>query len=143
MKAIILTALALIVSATAFAQTDQQAAQHRRVIKHKTVIEHDSVYYAPDTIAVVFQELIVKPDTVYTKWNKGYVIWQTYVPYYWQIGSNNLAFYNGTISANQTIKGDKEYFVNEYKGNSLNEYPFLYADRKTKVTNKVIFSIKQ
>lgn len=128
----------------------QGVAQKKITIKDTSITEHIS--YAPDTIPVYFKELVIRqsePDTlkgehwaltdgVYEHWVKGYVIWQTYN----QMGTSLTT--SGVITfSNSYPQAQLSYYKNEYRQSDTLSDKFLYSDRKTKVTNKVIFSIKR
>lgn len=132
MKRTLLTLTAIALTLSAMAQTNPR----KKVIQNHQTITKDSVVYLPDTIACYFKELIVSSDTVIEKWQKGYVVWQT-----WSEG-NYSAYSVGsgvwTLMGSATkLREDQYIFTNSMPG------IFLYADRKTKVTNPVIFTIKR
>jgi len=142
MKPILTTLTALLFAVTCLGQhtkkEDAEAKKHLRIAKHTTV--RDSEYYAPDTIPVIFRELVVKPDTVFEKWNKGFVVWQTYSkPNYSRISTASWSISTG----GEMIINQPDYWINEYVSDEPTRGRFLYSDRKTKVTNRVIYSVKQ
>ena len=108
----------------------------------KTVKER--VDFSPDTIPVRFKEVVCLKDTTIERYCFGYVIWQTYVK------DENLLLGDSSTFA---FTGSNWRFNNHPTiSYTKREYPeitmelkdiFLYADRKTKVTNKVIFSLKR
>lgn len=74
-------------------------------------------------------------SVLYEKYNRGYVIWQTYRRY-----ENSITAWNQGGGNSMTTS----YYKQDYPDITMEEKrTFLYADRKTKVTNKVIFSIKR
>lgn len=134
MKKLILTSLLIAAISSVYAQT-----KPRQVTIKKTRYV-DSTYYLPDTLAVVFKELIIKPDTTYEKWQRGYVIWQT-----WQkrsegnFGLTGSYIGFGTITATN-ISWDKIEWKFPYTEGM--QGGFMYSDRKTRVKNKVLLAIK-
>jgi len=106
--------------------------QHTRYDTTKIVTPY--VSFDPDTIPVYFKELrvdiISNGDTIVNdQWQRGYVIWDTY--------KKNMSF---GISSGTWGLTSGDYYTDEYVQSPTMPGTFLYADRKTKVTNKVIFS---
>lgn len=133
MKKLILIALIGIVSVSAMAQSKPRKV----TIKKSVTISKDSTYYLPDTIACVFKELIIKPDTVYERWQHGFVVWQTWeLPTYYS--SSSRWFSSGSISAT-TLPQIKEPapYRNDYQFGAAVQGKFLYQNQRP-VTNKVI-----
>lgn len=145
-KLILLTALLFLSYCAAFAQ--KQHVYHDTV---KTVI--DRIDYSPDTIACWFKEIIVThnsavlkrvnlPDSVLNfanvieQWRKGFVIWQVYK----KQGDSMFAF-NGAGQGFTT--GQMRYYTDPYRFSPGCPGIFLYEDGKTKVTNKIIFTLKR
>lgn len=147
MKKLILSATILFLSyCPAFAQ--KQQVYHGTV---KTVI--DRIDYSPDTIACWFKEIIVtdittvlkrvnSPDSVLTftnvieHWRKGFVIWQVYKK------QNNSMFIVSGSGRGFTVD-QAPYYTDPYQFSTGYAGIFLYEDRKTKVTNKIIFTVKR
>ncbi len=132
-------------------------------VKPKQHVYYDTVKnvqtrvdYSPDTIPVYFKELCIvrenigtvrlfgKPDStiakgdtdIYERWQTGFVIWQTY---------HQGGVYGGltlTGAGIYTLSGT-DYYKDEYQPSSTMPGIFLYADRKTVVKNKVIYSFKR
>lgn len=119
----------------------QSPKQHVFYDTVKTVKER--VDFSPDTIPVYFEELVMPKDTSdeygipYTQWKRGYVIWQTYVKDSLSTGNISWSYGSGIMSNNTG------YYKTEFEPTLIDTRHFLYSDRKTKVTNKVIFSIKR
>lgn len=132
MKKQILTIAIMISSLSVMAQTKPRQV----TVKKATYV--DSTYYLPDTLAVIFKELIIKKDTIYEKWQHGYVIWQT-----WQERGSSLWSGNGSIA----LIGTSTYI---YSNQIEWKFPytvgmqggFMYSDRKTHVKNKVLLALK-
>ena len=149
MKHIITIALAFIVS-TGVAQTPKP---RKVIIKDTVKTISEVVKYLPDTIPVYFKEVgittkekfqqmpgpmalgtLVGDSIIYERWNKGYVIWQTYKQY-----SNTVTYYN---SNNITLASynNTDYYVDKYTPTQSAPGKFLYEDKKP-VTNLVLISI--
>lgn len=119
----------------------------------KTINER--VDYTPDTIAVWFKEIVFMKLKVYDvyntktlniprdsigieeKWTKGFVIWQTYK----KVSTNSVFTNSGTHTGNVIYSNFPDYYKDEYTPTKFTDNKFLYADRKTKVTNRVIYTI--
>jgi hypothetical protein len=145
------TIILLAVIATTLAVKAQTPEQHVFYDTVKTVKER--VDFTPDTIPVFFKELgIGKPNqdgsmyaivttfsdgsTIYEKWNKGFVVWQTYV-------KSTMGVFTSDSSGSIGYLIQQDWYKNEYEESKSLSGTFLYADKKTKVTNKVIYSIKR
>lgn len=108
----------------------------------KTHIRYDTVKtvtqvidYAPDTISVYFEELIIKKDTPRTQWHKGYLVYQRYHKgsEYGTIGfSSNL--YSIEIS---------KYYVTEYGDYLRNKEGLFLYDDKTRYKGIILNVIKR
>lgn len=151
-----ITIIAFFVVATTFVQA-QKPKQHVFYDTVKTV--QTRVDYSPDTIPVFFKELVIsrykvnqtsdKGDTSFMDasiaehWVKGFVVWQTYRKSY---NSSTIQWSTGSMDNERTLSSGNEliYYKEEYpEATLLLTDIFLYADRKTKVTNKVIFAVKR
>lgn len=113
-----------------------QTKPRKKVIQTHQIIFKDSIVYLLDTIACYFKELIISRGTVAEKWQKGYVVWQTwYLPNYskFTLVSGKWGGLNST---------EQMPIENKYNFSEMMPGIFLYAD-KTKVTNKVILTIKR
>jgi hypothetical protein len=102
--------------------------------------------FSPDTIPIFFKELVIKSNSVTEQWVSGFVIWQTFKKGTWT--SDHFIIKNGNLYGTSLLSSSTEdtidgYYVNEYK-ESINILTdkFLYADR-SKVTNKVISTLKR
>lgn len=119
--------LFLVVMGTLNAEA-QAPKQHIFYDTIKTVKER--IDFSPDTIPVYFKELIIKDD-ITEHWVSGFVIWKTY----------------RKINTASTLLGgyysEPDYIKVEFTPTITDNHMFLYSDRRTKVTNKVIFSIKR
>lgn len=155
MKNLILPLLLTITSAV-FAQTKPK--QHVYYDTVKTVKTH--VDYSPDTIPVYFKELTIGRPKIYhtetgyaipnedtieiqEKWQKGFVIWQTY-----HKGTGSLEWNTGVTTLTDgrylTLTPPDSFYKTEYDDfTKTAPGVFLYRDRKTRVTNKVLSVIKQ
>ena len=135
-KSILLALLAFTVSAS-YAQDPRKHVYHDTV---KTVTTR--IDFSPDTIPVYFKEIAVTPQNgdrvIYEKWNKGYVIWQTY-----RKTENSLVWGGSGVSSGIFMSNGGGFYTVEYQGTIMESGTFLYADRKTRVKNKVILSIKR
>lgn len=128
----VLTILLLSISIGLMAQTQPR----RVVIKKQSVITKDSIAYLPDTLPIYFKEFIIKPDTIYEKWCKGFVVWNTWVSW------------NGKLIS--PIGGGLWRAINSTDAMEV-KFPytqpidakFLYSDKKTPVKNKVLAAIKR
>lgn len=131
LKTILLTALALgLLSSLGDAQT-----KHIYYDTVKTVKE--CVDYAPDTIPVLFKELIIKPDTVIEKWHKGFVIWHTFKKLKdgdFQLPSSSVLWSCGN---------QPDYYKDYYEPSKSYPGIFLYEDKKTKCKNNILLSFKR
>lgn len=116
----------------------------RKVIIHKSVTIHrDSVAYLPDTIACYFKELIMQPDTVYEKWNKGFIVWQTWNnPNIYASSNGTYGLTSSSIFLSTGVYKEPEPYENRYQFDQPIRGKFLYSDYKP-VTNKVIYSIQK
>ncbi len=116
---------------------------------HDTTVT-DRVEYLPDTIAVYFKEIKITtwnrfvlkrpnmPDSLISKGEdeieeictKGYVIWQSYT-----------SVISGISSWSLMPATTLSYYHNEFKPTEFINGKFLYADKKTPVTNHVLYTI--
>ena len=133
-----LTLITLLVAATI--SGFGQSKPRKVTIKKSVTISKDSTYYLPDTISCVFKELIIKPDTVYEKWNKGFVVWQT-----WEIPTmRNLSssIWSSGLTSSYVLSGDEvKPYKNEYVFGEVTQGKFLYQNYKP-VPNRVITAYK-
>jgi hypothetical protein len=131
--------------------------------KPKTHVFYDTVKnvvqrvdYSPDTIAVWFYEIKVEPyrsrqddqnghrewtdTTITNKWTKGFVIWQTYHKSY---GFGAITGTTSTMSyiGQGTLTSSQDYYKDEFQPTEFIKNKFLYADKKTPVTNHVLYTI--
>lgn len=149
-----LTLLTLIFITGCVPVVKAQTKPRKKVIQTHQLIFKDSVVYLPDTIPVYFKELILKnikepineqgdayitTQGISEQWATGYVIWQT-----WTLPNYGIASYSsGGIWALGGTMGDIKPDENKYPFSQLPPGIFLYSDRKTKVTNQVILTIKR
>ncbi len=136
MKITTLIALTLILSAGAMAQSKPRKV----TIKKSVTISKDSIYYLPDTIACVFKELIIKPDTVYEKWNRGFVVWQVWNAPIMYI-SNGFGMGSGTWGGVNSGIQEVQPYKNDYDFSDTMQGKFLYQNHQP-VPNKVITAYK-
>lgn len=143
-------ATTILLLALSFSAVGQTPAPKQHVFYDTLKTVKERVDYSPDTIPVFFKELRVKIininrdsikmkpfiDTVIVEgWTPGYVIWQTYKKQNVEIQvSPNFTFYPG-----QPFIGP--YYKDEFKATEFSDNKFLYADKKTRVTNKVLYTI--
>lgn len=146
-KTIAIIVLALL-SSTLMAQT-KSPKRHIFYDTVKTVKER--IEYAPDTIPVYFKEIIIanKSDNkmadwgtigqilgdtiVYEMWNKGFVVWQTYIKY------QPIVF---GISDSTFFVRESDLYKEPYEPSKSLPGVFLY-ENKTQCKNLVIYSIKR
>lgn len=134
------------------------SAQHgkKHIVHDTTITQHEE--YSPDTIAVWFKELRVKivninrdslkmkpfiDTSIVEGWTKGFVIWQTKKPGFIFSGGTTATgtlvnYPEGTISSSSFQQG---YYDDKFEPTKFSDNKFLYADRKTRVTNKVLYTI--
>lgn len=135
---ILLTLLLVAVAAAGMAQTPKKHIFYDTV---KTIKQR--IDYAPDTIPVLFVELKKENDsTVSFSAVKGFVIWQTYRKPDTSVFGMTFDSTRGNWCC-QTIQREPEFDTQEYEPSKGMQGIFLYADRKTHVTNKVIYSFKR
>lgn len=139
MKTTLTILFAFIVSAVAMGQS-----KPRKVLyKHSKTITTDSVAYLPDTIPVFFKELPLNEFGVpYEKWQKGFVIWQTWVnPFEATSGTIWYSHESGTLGMYKQPDYDHP-LKRTYQFDSVKDEKFLYFDRSP-VTNKVIYVLER
>lgn len=142
----------------------------KKITHHDTTITN-RVEYAPDTIAVWFKEIIIQPEShgfkltskpgdsllfaspitdtiVFEHWTKGFVIWQ--VHHIMVAGINTTTSGFGTLA---TTQSSGVWITGQTRANSYYDYNtpfqptqfstdhFLYADKKTPVKNRVLYTI--
>ncbi len=147
MKQLIFIAVLFVAFSTAKAQSTKPK-QHIYYDTVKTVTER--LDYAPDTIPVYFKEIVfnrmigasnhydnlsqdgIKDTVIFERWVKGFVIWQTYKKRY-----GVTIFSTGTLSFSDT----SNYYKGDFQSTKFTDNQFLYADRKTKVKNRVLYTI--
>lgn len=116
----------------------QTPKQHVFLDTVKVVKER--IDFSPDTIPVYFKEVLIYETPIADHWVKGYVIWQTYK-------KSNLLTMSGMSTAAYLSTGTwsepKPYYVDTYSESDRPKDTFLYEDRKTKVKNPVIITIKR
>jgi len=132
-----LTILLLVVSSIAMAQTKPRTHVTYEINK----IEH--VAYLPDTIPIYFKELVIANGEVSEKWQKGFVVWQTYRKADDSIFARGLSmkFENSFIDTSRIITRPK-YYKDDYEASQPIKGLFLYSDN-TKVKNQVIYTLKR
>lgn len=124
----ILTIPLLLLAIGAFGQTKHIYYDTVKTVKKR-------IDYAPDTIPVLFKELIIKTDTVIEKWHKGFVIWQTFKK------STSFALSSSGMSWSGT--NQPEYYKDDYEPSKSYPGIFLYEDKKTKCKNNILLSFKR
>lgn len=98
-----------------------QTKPRKVTIKKSVTINKDSTYYLPDTIACVFKELIITKDSIFEKWQHGYVVWQQYSDRAYN--TNNWSYGSGDIS----IYNSEPLFL-PYEFNKTHKGKFLYSN---------------
>lgn len=135
MKKQISTIAIMISSLSAMAQTPKQ-----HVFLDTVKIVKERVDFSPDTIPVYFKEVLIYEIPIADHWVRGYVVWQTY-------NKSSLLITSGTSASTYLSTGTwnepKPYYVSPYSESDRPKDIFLYEDRKTKVKNPVIFTIKR
>lgn len=136
-------------------------AQKKHVYHDTTKSVSERIEYEPDTIPVYFKEVTMGAVKIYDiysttdgspktskprdstqlieTWQKGFVVWQTYVKYPNWGTSGTLSSYNGTFTLNK----QPEYYKDPYEPSKSIPGIFLYADKKTHCKNLIIYSIKR
>lgn len=130
MKHILLTLTITLSSVALFAQT-------KPTVKHKITVSHDSLVNEIDTIPVLFKELVVKPDTVYERWQKGFILWQT-----WRKNESTLNFGFGNSRTWVGTYEEPAYYKLAYEADKPKADKFLYQNHQP-VTNKVLTVFKR
>jgi hypothetical protein len=137
MKKIKLTIVALIVSASALGQIKAQYKPKTHIYYDTIKTVKERIDYSPDTIPVFFKELIFTTSEATEKWQAGFIIWNTYV-------KRN---YSPWISTNRSVfitnSEEPEYYKVEFRQSDTLDDKFIYADRKTKVTNRFLMYFKR
>lgn len=127
--------IAIISSLSVMAQTPKQ-----HVFLDTVKIVKERVDFSPDTIPIYFKEVLIYESPINEHWVKGYVVWQAYK-------RNNLLIMSGTSASTYLSTGvwnePKPYYVDTCSESDRPKDTFLYEDRKTKVKNPVIITIKR